>query len=287
MGDKTSAQPNADHHEPAIDDWPSGSSETSVWPFIAAFGVATIYAGAALLGMSFGSDAIFPRWPGTIILIGGVGVFVVGAFGWLYHGFIHHYWTRETNQHTSLTLRTAMLLFIVTEVATFGAGFTYYFYIRVRPWPPEPLPQLLSSLILVNTLLLVASSVTLHFAHRAIRENKHDRFKRLTGVTILLGSMFLAGQVYEYYEFVVIEGFTITSGLFANAFFGLTGLHGLHVTLGVILLSIVFIRGWVLDQYSQKRMTSISTTSMYWHFVDGIWLFLVTSIYIGGSIPFP
>jgi cytochrome c oxidase subunit 3 len=70
--------------------------------------------------------------------------------------------------------------------------------------------------------------------------------------------------------------------VFGSAFFGLTGLHGLHVTLGAILLSIVFIRG-LLGQYSAERHTSVSTVSMYWHFVDVVWIFLVVVLYIGAE----
>ncbi|MBX0296743.1 cytochrome c oxidase subunit 3 [Haloarcula nitratireducens] len=283
----TATEQSKEHHEPATQDWPAGIGETSVWPLLTGAGVATLYLGAMLLAISHGSDAIIPSWPGAVVFLGGVALFAFGVFGWLYHGFIYHYWQRGTDRHESMTLRVAMLLFLGTEIATFGAGFAYYFYVRVRPWPPESLPHLLSSLVLVNTLLLVASSVTIHFAHHALREGDHQRFEYLTGATVFLGILFLGGQVYEYYEFVVVEGFTVSSGLFASAFFGLTGLHGLHVSLGVVVLAIVFVRARWLDQYSAERMTSVSTASMYWHFVDAIWLFLVVSLYVVGSIAVP
>lgn len=289
MGDGLSATGGgADgHHEPAVQDWPAGIGETSAWPFVVAIGTGVLYFGAGLVGLSLGTDAVLPAWPGVVAFLGGVVVVLLGVFGWLYHGFVYRYWQRGIDRHDRLTLRTAMVLFLGTEVATFGAGFAYYFYIRVRPWPPEPIPHLLGSLVLVNTLLLVASSVTVHFAHEALRSGEHERFERLTGATILLGGLFLAGQVWEYYEFVVGEGFTLASGLFASAFFGLTGLHGLHVTLGVVVLSIVFVRGWYLDHYSPGRSTSVSTASMYWHFVDAVWLFLVASLYVGASVQVP
>lgn len=276
-----------EHEEPAVEDWPKGVGETSVWPVIAAVGAATLYVGAAATTLSFGNDAIFPRWPGLVTFLGGFSVFLVGIFGWLYHGFVYHYWMHGTDAHDRLTLRTAMVLFLGTEIATFGGGFGYYFYIRAQPWPPAEIPELLSWVVFVNTALLIASSFTMHFAHHALRNDDHSRFVRLTGATVVLGALFLCGQVYEYYDFVVEKGFTLTSGIFATAFFPLTGLHGLHVTLGVVVLSIVLVRGWRLNQYSAERSTSVSTATIYWHFIDAVWLVLVASLYIGGSIDMP
>ena len=103
------------------------------------------------------------------------------------------------------------------------------------------------------------------------------------GVTLLLGIVFLAGQVYEYYEFIVHEGFTITEGAYGSAFYGLTGLHGLHVSLGAVLLAIVFVRA-LYGQYSPEKHTSVSTVSMYWHFVDVVWVFLVVVLYAGAIV---
>ncbi|RRJ31500.1 heme-copper oxidase subunit III [Halocatena pleomorpha] len=276
---------------PGVYDWPTTIEETSLWPVMSAVGVGLLYVGVATIiigyGLGYGVNSFVPQWPGFVLFFVGLGLFVSGLLGWLYHAFVYRYWEYGTDIHAQLTLRSTTLLFLITEVATFSAGFTYYFYIRAHPWPRGVIPELLSPVVFVNTVLLVTSSVTVHFAHRALHENDRTRFLRLLGVTVALGAVFLIGQLYEYYEFVVREGYTLSSGLFASAFYGLTGLHGLHVTLGVVLLSIVFVRGWLLEQYSATRMTSISTVSMYWHFVDGVWLFLVTAVYIGASISAP
>ena len=176
-----------------------------------------------------------------------------------------------------------MVLFLGSEIATFGAGFVYYFFIRSGAWSTEGFPELLGSLILINTTILLVSSVTLHFAHTALRTGNRKRFVRLLGLTLLLGIVFIGGQVYEYYEFIVHEGFTLSGGAFNSAFYGLTGLHGLHVSLGALLLGIVFVRS-LLGQYSAERHTSVSTVSMYWHFVDVVWVFLVVALYVGASI---
>jgi cytochrome c oxidase subunit 3 len=95
--------------------------------------------------------------------------------------------------------------------------------------------------------------------------------------------VFIGGQIYEYYEFIIHENFTIAEGAYASAFYGLTGLHGLHVSLGAVLLGIVFVRA-LYGQYDAERHTSVSTASMYWHFVDAVWIFLVVVLYAGAIV---
>jgi cytochrome c oxidase subunit 3 len=270
------------HHLPATEDWPRGFGEASWWPFVSAAGGAGLYVGAALFLLAQGETSLVPAMAGPVVFIGSVGLFLTGLFGWLYHAFVADFWARGTDEHSAGTLRFAMLLFLGTEIATFGAGFVYFFFIRVGGWPPGELPHLLSSLVLVNTTLLIASSVTVHFAEVALRKGRRRQFLGLLGTTLLLGIVFIGGQVLEYYTFIVEEGFTLTSGIFASAFFALTGLHGLHVTMGAILLGIVFARA-LAGQYSDERHTSVSTVSMYWHFVDVVWLFLVVVLYVGGA----
>lgn len=267
-------------HIPAPDDWPRDFGEASWWPFIAALGAAAIYAGFGLVLVVQQGVGLVPEMADVGIIGLGVVVFIGGLYGWLYQAFIAHFWTSPGD---AAKFRWGMILFLVTEVLTFGSGFIYYFFIRVGPWPPGELPHLLSSLVAANTAILIASSFTLHFAHTALRSGNHERFRNLLGATILLGVVFLAGQAYEYFQFVIGEGLGLASGPFYSAFFGLTGLHGLHVMLGVVLLGIVFLRG-LFGQYSAERHTSVSTVTMYWHFVDGVWIFLVTVIYVGAVV---
>ncbi|WP_436927201.1 cytochrome c oxidase subunit 3 [Halosimplex amylolyticum] len=270
------------HHLPAVEDWPRGFGEASWWPFVTAVGAAGIYVAAALFVLGRGDEPLVGPMLGPGAAIASVLLFLVGLYGWLYHAFIVNFWEGGTDEHGGGTLRLAMILFLVTEVATFGAGFVYYFFIRAGTWPPEHLPHLLSSLVLANTAILIVSSFTLHFAHVALRKNNRSRFLQLLGLTLVLGIIFIGGQVLEYYEFIVNEGFTLTGGAFASAFYGLTGLHGLHVTMGAVLLGIVFLRGFK-GQYSADRHTSVSTVSMYWHFVDVVWVFLVVVLYVGAA----
>ena len=271
------------HHLPAVEDWPRGFGEASWWPFITALGGSGIYVGAALYILGNGGNAIVGSMVGPAVFVGSVGLFLAGLYGWLYHAFVSHFWSREASHKGENKLVWGMIAFLGSEVATFGALFMYYFWVRAGTWPPANLPPLVGSLVLANTALLIASSFTLHWAHVAIRNDNHRSFVLGLGVTLLLGLVFLGGQVYEYYEFIVHEGFTWTSGIFGSAFFGLTGLHGLHVSLGAVLLAIVFIRS-VAGQYSAERHVSVSTVSMYWHFVDVVWIFLVVVLYVGAVV---
>ncbi|MFC6757609.1 MULTISPECIES: cytochrome c oxidase subunit 3 [Haloarcula] len=273
-----------EHHLPATEDWPHGFGEASWWPFITAIGGSGIYIGAALFVLSMGEDALVSTTIGAGATVGSIGLFLVGIYGWLYHAFVVDFWERGTDHHSGRTLKFAMLLFLGSEVATFGAGFVYYFFVRGSDvWLAADIPEVWGSLVIVNTLILIASSVTLHYSHIALRNGNRSRFLKLMGVTLLLGIVFIGGQVYEYYEFIVHEGFTIGEGIYGSAFYGLTGLHGLHVTMGAVLLGIVFVRGWY-GQYSAERHTSVSTASMYWHFVDVVWVFLVVVLYVGANV---
>jgi cytochrome c oxidase subunit 3 len=271
------------HHLPAVEDWPRGFGEASWWPFVTALGAAGIYIGAALFIIATGDNPIVPPMTGPVVAVGSVGIFLVGLYGWVYHAFVKAFWSRDSAGDHGAGLKWGMIAFLGSELGTFGAGFGYYFFIRAGAWPPTELPHLLSSLVLANTALLVASSFTLHWAHVKLREG--DRSSFITGlfVTLVLGVVFIGGQVLEYFEFIEGEGFTLTSGVFASAFFGLTGLHGLHVSLGAVLLLIVFVRALV-GQYSAERHVSVSTVSMYWHFVDAVWIFLVVVLYAGAAV---
>jgi cytochrome c oxidase subunit 3 len=274
------------HHLPAVEDWPRGFGEASWWPFVTAVGGTGIYLAAALYIMSRGDNPAVDPLYGPAAMVSGVGIFLIGLYGWVYHAFVSHFWQREGSQQSATKLRFGMLAFLGSELATFGALFGYYFYIRSGDWESifVGIPNLTGSLVLINTSLLILSSLTLHFAHVAIRNGNRRRFLLGLFTTLLLGFIFIGGQVYEYYEFIIHEGFTLTSGFFASAFFGLTGLHGLHVSLGAVLLAVVMLRA-LLGQYSADRHVSVSTVSMYWHFVDVVWIFLVVVLYVGAEAP--
>lgn len=262
----------------ATEDHEAEHEHRSRWPLVAAVGAGALYLGAGLFFV--GLDLIPVFIPLALTGAGALGL-VGGLAGWANEAFISEY--RATRGDSGSLYDTTMILFLASDVATFSAGFVYYFFVRAGEWPPAELPPLLGSLVLVNTVLLLASSVTLHYSHHALEAGNRKRFLGLLGVTLTLGVVFVGGQVLEYVEFVVGDGFTLSSGVFASAFYGLTGLHGLHVALGVVLLAIAFGRA-LRGHYSEERDTAIRTTSLYWHFVDGVWVFLVVVLYVGASI---
>jgi cytochrome c oxidase subunit 3 len=290
------------HHLPAVEDWPQGYGEASWWPFITAIGASGIYVGAALFILSLGGLALAPVVGGGVFLAS-VVVFLVGLYGWTYHAFIKAFWEADAHGEDSVH-RWGMLLFLCTEIATFGAVFVYYFQVRIAAWPPEDLEviagplvsgtvslgaveiPIINWLIIANTLILITSSFTIHWAHVQLRKENRRNFILGLATTLVLGVIFLAGQSYEYYEFIFDYGFTLAAAenaLYASAFYGLTGLHGLHVAMGAVLISLVLIRA-LYGHYSADRHTSVSTVSMYWHFVDVVWVFLVAVLYIGAVV---
>lgn len=275
-----SASPTNSGASPPAEEVAEGGKHVSWWPPVAALGAAGLYGGIALtlLGRSAG---VFPPVVGVGLAAGGGLVVSVALFGWIWEAYVGPYERLERSGRERHV--TTMLLFLATDLGTFGSLIAYYGFVRVGAWPPTELPALLGSLLLVNTLILLTSSATFHLAHRALDRDRRSRFLGLLGVTVVLGAGFLIGQAIEYATFVLDEGFTLTSGVYASAFFGLTGLHGLHVALGVVLLTTVFIRA-VRGQYSPDRDTSVATVGLYWHFVDLVWLVLVALLYVGAAV---
>ncbi|WP_435552632.1 cytochrome c oxidase subunit 3 [Natrinema sp. CGMCC1.2065] len=256
----------------------------SRWPLIAAAGAAGLYAGVAIavLGTETG---LVPPLVGVALAVLGAGLLLSGVGGWLREAFLvparDHDATASPESRESYVSTT--VLFLATDVSTFGALFVYYAFVRVGAWPPAELPPLVGSLVAVNTAILLASSVTVHYAHAALEAENRRRFLGLLGTTLVLGLVFLAGQAYEYYEFVAVEGFSLDSGAFGTAFYGLTGLHGFHVALGVGAIGVLCWRA-LRGHYGPDRDTSVATVSLYWHFVDLVWLVLVAVLYVGASV---
>jgi cytochrome c oxidase subunit 3 len=170
-----------------------------------------------------------------------------------------------------------MLLFIISEIMVFGAFFTAYFFIRVAqgdPWPAHGthLPLEVAGM---NTAILVSSSFTLHYAEAAIK--KGNRFGLKAGIftTLLLGCAFLFIQINEYANI----GFAPQDHAQATIFYSLTGLHGAHVFIGLLLLSIVTIRAF-RGHYSPEQHRGVEIPGIYWHFVDAMWLVVYFTVYV-------
>ncbi len=182
-----------------------------------------------------------------------------------------------------------VILFISSEVMFFAALFTSYFYLRAQhpEWaPPEgarpgawPFRGEVSDwLPTFNTVVLLSSSFVIQYAIGRLRRGDRRTFVRLLGLTIVMGAAFLTGQGIEYSR-LFREHLVPQSGLFGAIFFGLTGFHGAHVTGGVVFFLVVLWRA-LHGQFSAKRHLAVEAASIYWHFVDVVWLGLYSTIYV-------
>jgi len=170
-----------------------------------------------------------------------------------------------------------MLLFIISEVMVFGAFFTAYFFIRVAQGDPWPAPgtHLPVDVAGVNTAILVSSSFTLHWAEQALKRGNRFGLKAGMLTTFLLGCAFLFIQINEYANI----GFAPQDQAQATIFYSLTGLHGAHVFIGLVLLLIVTTRAF-RGHYSPEEHRGVEIPGIYWHFVDIMWIVVYTTVYV-------
>ncbi|MBI2077276.1 MAG: heme-copper oxidase subunit III [Euryarchaeota archaeon] len=236
---------------------------------------------------SAGMDHHRSKWPIlvglalTLFLIGVLvrPILILGAVALL--GSVYG-WLREDVRTLPLPTAArsdryiAVVVLVLGEVFLFGAGFFYFFWARahVAPWPPEGV-DLRLGFVLVNSVLLFSSAATAHWAQRALEKGRDRAFRMHMASTVLLGTVFLGGQGYEY----LTAGFTPASHPYGSAFFGLTGLHGLHVLAGLVVLAVLTIlskRGLV----NQARASGVSAAILYWHFVDAVWAGILATIYL-------
>ena len=176
------------------------------------------------------------------------------------------------------TLLLGVRLFILSEVMLFGALFTAYFVLRVqaKSWPPQggaERPELL--LVGLNTLVLLVSSVTMQWATRRIARGDAAGLRRGLAATLVLGSVFLVVQGYEF----ATNGFGFADGIFGSTFYTLTGFHGAHVLGGLLIIAAVANRAR-LGLISQARHTAVEAVGYYWHFVDVVWVILFVTVYV-------
>jgi len=176
------------------------------------------------------------------------------------------------------TALVGMLLFIASEVMFFGGLFATYFNAKAAAgdtWAPPPGGHLDLELAAVLTAILVASSFTMQFGVWAIRRGDTGKLKMWTAITLTLGVLFLVGQAYDYSQL----GFGIADGVFGTVFYTLTGFHGAHVFGGAVGLTIVLARA-MRGQFSARNHVAVEAVSMYWHFVDAVWIGVFSTIYL-------
>jgi cytochrome c oxidase subunit III len=185
----------------------------------------------------------------------------------------------ERRQAGMSTPLVGMLLFIASEVMFFGGLFAAYFNARathVGFWgPPEPAPELeILPFALPLTVILVSSSFTMQFGVWAIRRGDQRAMRLWTAATLALGITFLAGQLTDYSTL----GFGISDGIFGTVYYTLTGFHGAHVFGGTVGLTILLARA-MQGQFSARNHVAVEAISIYWHFVDVVWIALFTTLY--------
>ena len=171
-----------------------------------------------------------------------------------------------------------VVVFLVAESMIFLGLFTaFMIYRSILPsWPPEGTPELELLLPGINTVILIASSFVMHRGDTAIKKNDVAGLRFWYTLTAIMGAAFLAGQAYEYSHL----GFGLTTNVFTSSFYVLTGFHGLHVTVGLLLILAVLWRSQKTTHYSDKEHFGVEAAELYWHFVDVVWIVLFTLVYL-------
>jgi cytochrome c oxidase subunit 3 len=285
--------------------------EGSPWPLVASVGLFLIAIGAANFiqqstefGESLGASG---SWGGYVLAAGAIWIFTTLFFWW--RDTIRESIGGLHSNQMDVSYRQGMLWFIFSEVMFFAAFFGALFYVRwlVVPWlggagnnamthellwpgfqamwplvetPAGQTTQAMGAwgLPAINTAILLASSVTLTIAHHALLEDDRKRLIIFQGLTIVLGLVFLALQVEEYIHAYTEMGLTLDAGIYGSLFFMLTGFHGMHVTLGTIMLIVMFLRV-LKGHFSPDNNFGWEAAAWYWHFVDVVWLFLFICVY--------
>lgn len=279
--------------------------EQSIWPIVGAVALFLIAVGAGnfTVEVSKGKEG-FGGW----ILLAGIVMLIVMVTGW-FRNQIHESMSGLYSAQLGRSYRQGMAWFIFSEVMFFAAFFGALFYARMiaipwlggasnnamtnevlwpgfeAVWPLLQTPGGTEStqmgwfgLPLINTMLLLTSSITCHYAHVGLEQNKRKQLSWMLGLTIILGCIFLALQVEEYIHAYDI-GLTLDSGLYGNTFFMLTGFHGMHVTLGTVILIVLWFRVQK-GHFTPDNHFAFQAGSWYWHFVDVVWVMLFFFVYI-------
>lgn len=183
----------------------------------------------------------------------------------------------EHDDHAHPDLRVwGLLTFLGSEFLMFGGFFAVYlvFMTSYAVWPPEG-TEVELLIPAVNTVILLSSSLVINKGTQAIKTHDVAGLRLWFGVTALMGAVFLGGQVYEY----LTLGYGLTTNIFANCFYVMTGFHGAHVLIGVLLILFVLWQARNPDHYSSNH-AGVEVAEIYWHFVDIIWIVVFTLIYL-------
>ncbi len=281
---------------------------SSPWPIVGSVALAvTAYGAVNFIHQSTEKVGAEGSWGQPVFFIG-LAMVAFMMFGWF--GTVIRESIRGMNSELmDRTYRQGMGWFIVSEIMFFAAFFGALFYARIIsvPWLAGAGNNLETHVLLwpdfadiwplfmtpggtateameawglpfINTVILVTSSVTVTFAHWALKKNQRILLPIWLAITVALGTTFLTLQVIEYRDAYTELGLTMGSGIYGSTFFLLTGFHGAHVTMGTIMLAVMLLRS-LRGHFSAENHFAFEAVSWYWHFVDVVWLFLFTFVY--------
>ena len=281
---------------------------SSRWPIIGSSALAVLAFGAVHFIQQSTDKVETEASFGAPIFYIGLALIAYMFFGW-FRTVISESVGGMNSKLLDRSFRMGMAWFILSEIMFFAAFFGALFYARlitvpwlagagtnlethVLLWPDfaDTWPLFLTpggttteameawGLPFINTCILVTSSVTVTFAHWALKKNQRLPLAIWLGLTVALGISFLTLQVVEYMEAYNELGLTLGSGIYGSTFFMLTGFHGAHVTMGTIMLFVILLR-CLRGHFSPENHFGFEAASWYWHFVDVVWLFLFTFVY--------
>lgn len=248
--------------------------EPSAWPFFLALSIPFLPVGALLY---------VSGTPGAaVVLAVGTLLTVLSGFGWA-GSVIAEKHTLDLNWGNRV-LSMAWKLFLISEAAIFAAFFGHYGYMvyHAKPghWPPEGTPEIHLMIPTIGFFILVTSSVTIEFAHKALLVGRRGLAKSWLVLTILLGLAFISLQGYEWGHLQTYGNFFPSTNVAGTLFYLITGFHGGHVITGLLLLFLVYVR-LESGSFTKTRHFAFNAASWYWHFVDVIWFFVFLILYLG------
>jgi cytochrome c oxidase subunit III len=176
--------------------------------------------------------------------------------------------------------KVGMACLIIAETAIFTIFVVAYLY-YVGKSLSGPTPQEVLETPIFYTICLLSSSLTIHFAGKLLERGRRVTFLTLWSLTIALGALFLYGTGQEWHRLIYEHGLTISTNLFGTTYYSLVGLHAFHVTAGLIMLSIVLLFG-LAGRVGPEQSARIDVLSLYWHFVDAVWVVVFTVVYVLG-----
>ena len=273
----------------------------SHWPIVGSVGLFFLMVGVSV--WLNGADV------GQWVMLLGAAVLVFMLFGW-FGRVIDESESGTYNNQVDVSFRMGMSWFIFSEVMFFAAFFGALFYARqfALPWLDGQSNNFFTNLLLwngyestwptngpaavggeyeamgplglplINTAILLTSSVTVTIAHHAIQHGKRNMVLLFLGITVLLGAIFVVLQAEEYIHAYREMNLTLETGIYGSTFFMLTGFHGMHVTIGALILFIVWIRV-LRGHFTPTHHFAFEGAAWYWHFVDVVWLGLYIFVY--------